>query len=168
MAEYYYWVMIPHTFESPMYYISYGTSALAAMDILAMSVEDRDAAIDCYMHLTTYHGDEGFREVLDDVGLPDIFEDGVIEDISIAVADYAGYGPESKKPEAIIKKLLADPVLVVSIIIILIVIIIIIVIRIATHSERQARNRMMKQQKKYYKQMRKQQKMYYKQMQMKR
>ncbi|SCY63828.1 Oligoendopeptidase F [Lachnospiraceae bacterium XBB2008] len=168
MAEYYYWVMIPHTFESPMYYISYGTSALAAMDILAMSVEDRDAAIDCYMHLTTYHGDEGFREVLDDVGLPDIFEDGVIEDISIAVADYAGYGPESKKPEAIIKKLLADPVLVVSIIIILIVIIIIIVIRIATHSERKARNRMMKQQKMYYKQMRKQQKMYYKQMQMKR
>ena len=163
-AEYYYWVMIPHTFENPMYYISYGTSALAALDILAMSVEDRDAAIDCYMQLTTYHGDEGFREVLEDVGLPDIFEDGIIEDISIAVADYAGYGPESKKPENVLKKLLTDPVLVISTIIMLIVILIIIVIRIATHSERKARNRMMKQQKMYYKQMRKQQKMYYKQM----
>ncbi|MBO4899268.1 MAG: M2 family metallopeptidase [Lachnospiraceae bacterium] len=159
-AQYYFWVMIPHTFESPMYYISYGTSALAALDILAMSVEDRDAAIDCYMHLTTYHGDEGFREVMEDVGLPDIFEEGVIEDISIAVADYAGYGPGSKKPGAILKKLLKDPVLVVSVILTLIVILIIIVIRLSTHAERKARKQMIKQQKLYEKHMREQQKMY--------
>ena len=88
----YAWVGISHTFESPMYYISYATSALAALDLFAMSVDNRQAAIDCYMHLTTYHGVEGFRETLDDVGLPDIFEDGVIEDISIAVKRYGQGG----------------------------------------------------------------------------
>ncbi len=78
----YWWTETPHLFNMPMYYISYTTSGLAAFDLLAVSTEDRNAAIDCYMNLTTHHGEEGFRETLHAVGLPDIFEDGVIENIA--------------------------------------------------------------------------------------
>lgn len=82
------WVYIPHTFDSPMYFVSYGTSALAALDVFAMSTEDRQAGIDCYMNLTTYGWETGYREVLDDVGLPDVFEPSNVEDIAIAIRDY--------------------------------------------------------------------------------
>ena len=40
------WVDVPHTFSSPMYYVSYGTSALAALDIWTIAQEDRQAGID--------------------------------------------------------------------------------------------------------------------------
>ncbi len=78
----FWWTECLHLFEYPMLYISYTTSTLASFDIYAMSTEDWDAAVDCYMKLTTHHGEEGYRETLHEVGLPDIFEDGVIEDIA--------------------------------------------------------------------------------------
>ncbi|MCR4595331.1 MAG: hypothetical protein K5673_00975 [Lachnospiraceae bacterium] len=133
-AEVYYWPEINHTFEQPMYYISYCTSALAALDILAMSEHDRDAAVDCYMNLTTYHGEIPFRETLADVGLPDIFEEGVIEDISIAVREYAGFTPASK-----FLKMLKDPVLIIMAVILLVAAIVIIVVRASTRAERKAK-----------------------------
>ena len=133
-AEVYYWPEINHTFEQPMYYISYCTSALAALDILAMSEHDRDAAIDCYMNLTTYHGEIPFRETLADVGLPDIFEDGVIEDISIAVREYAGITPASQ-----ILKMIKDPVVIVIAVVLLVALIVIIVVRVSTRAERKAK-----------------------------
>ena len=133
-AEVYFWPEINHTFEQPMYYISYCTSALAALDILAMSEHDRDAAIDCYMNLTTYHGEIPFRETLADVGLPDIFEDGVIEDISIAVREYAGITPASQ-----VLKMIKDPVVIVIAVILLVAVIVIIVVRVSTRAERKAK-----------------------------
>lgn len=84
----YSWAFINHIFESPMYYIGYATSALAALDIFAMSTKDRQAGVDCYMNISTYGWDTGYREVLSDVGLPDIFEEENVEDICIAVEDY--------------------------------------------------------------------------------
>jgi len=132
------WVTVTHTFEQPMYYIGYATSALAALDILAMSVENREAAIDCYMHLTTYHGQLGFRETLDDVGLPDIFDDGVVEDISIAVEEYI-----NGKSKISALSVLKDPVLIVSVIIIIAVVIAIICIRAKARKE--MKNRQLQQ-----------------------
>ena len=83
------WVGVPHNFEAPMYYISYCVSALASLDLFAMSVEDRQAGVDCYMYVTTYGWETGFRQMLEEVGIPDIFEEENIEDISIAVSGYA-------------------------------------------------------------------------------
>ena len=84
----YAWGEITHVFETPFYYIAYGTSALAALDIFAMSIEDRQAGVDCYMNVTTYGWDTGYRELIEDVSLPDIFEEGNIEDICVAVSTY--------------------------------------------------------------------------------
>lgn len=84
----YEWHEVIHTFQSPMYYISYCTSALASADIFAMSVEDQQAAIDLYMNITAYSTSTTIRELFEDTGLPDIFEEGTIEDISIAVDQY--------------------------------------------------------------------------------
>lgn len=88
--EDYTWIYVTHTFHSPMYYIAYATSALAALDILAMSVDNRQAAVDCYMTISNFGMDLKFREAIDETGLPDIFEEGNIEDIAIAVEDYIG------------------------------------------------------------------------------
>ncbi len=84
----YAWGEITHVFETPFYYIAYGTSALAALDIFAMSIEDRQAGVDCYMNVTTYGWDTGYRELIEDVSLPDIFDEGNIEDICVAVSTY--------------------------------------------------------------------------------
>ena len=87
--EAYDWVSVSHTFQSPMYYISYATSALAALDIFALSVKDRKKAVDLYMELTTYGLSTSFCTLLDEVGLPDIFEESTIVNITNSTADYA-------------------------------------------------------------------------------
>lgn len=83
------WVDVPHTFSSPMYYVSYGTSALAALDIWTIAQEDRQAGIDKYMELTTYGLTTTYCELLEKCGLKSIFDEGTIQDIAQAVADYS-------------------------------------------------------------------------------
>lgn len=87
--EAYDWVDVPHTFSSPMYYVSYGTSALAALDIWTISQEDRQAGIDKYMELTTYGLTTTYCELLEKCGLKSIFEEGTIREIAQAVSDYS-------------------------------------------------------------------------------
>lgn len=87
--EAYDWVNVSHTFQSPMYYISYATSALSAFDIFGMSLENRENAVDCYLNLTTYGFDTPYRELLDDTGLQDIFEGDSVETIVSEVKAYA-------------------------------------------------------------------------------
>ncbi len=83
------WVDVPHTFSSPMYYVSYGTSALAALDIWTIAQEDRHAGIDKYMELTTYGLTTTYCELLEKCGLKSIFEEETIREIAQAVADYS-------------------------------------------------------------------------------
>ncbi|MCQ2557690.1 MAG: M3 family metallopeptidase, partial [Oscillospiraceae bacterium] len=64
------WMMVPHTFESPFYYISYATSATAALGILAISQENYDEAVSMYNELVDYGNNNGFMETLDVIGLP--------------------------------------------------------------------------------------------------
>lgn len=117
------WVFIPHTFESPMYYISYGTSAMAALDIFAMSCEDRQAAVDCYMNLTTYGWETGYREVLEDVGLPDVFDPDNVEDIAIAIRSYTQDkgGPTNAEVIAITAGIFIGLIFIIVLIIVLVV-----------------------------------------------
>lgn len=74
----YYWVEIPHTFHSPFYYISYATSALAALQIYEMSLQDRQAAVDAYMGISAAKSITPFRETLAACGLEDIFSAGAV------------------------------------------------------------------------------------------
>lgn len=87
--EAYDWVDVPHTFSSPMYYISYATSALAALDIWTIALEDRQAGIDKYMELTTYGLTTTYCELMEECGLKSIFEEGTIREIAQAVSNYA-------------------------------------------------------------------------------
>ena len=87
--EAYDWVKVSHTFQSPLYYVSYATSALAALDIFAMAQEDREQGVLLYMDLTTYGLDTSFCELLEKVGLPDIFEEATIERISNETYEYS-------------------------------------------------------------------------------
>lgn len=78
----YHWVEVPHTFHSPMYYISYATSALAALQIYQMSLEDRQEAIDAYMSISAAKSTVPFRQTLEASGLKDIFAWGTVADIA--------------------------------------------------------------------------------------
>ncbi|MBO5281822.1 MAG: hypothetical protein J6B43_01645 [Lachnospiraceae bacterium] len=83
------WVDVPHTFSSPMYYISYGTSALSALEIWSIALEDRQAGIDKYMELTTYGLSTTYCELMEKCGLKSIFEEGTIQEIAQSVSAYA-------------------------------------------------------------------------------
>lgn len=76
------WVNVSHTYESPMYYISYATSALSALDIWAEALDDRDAAIDSYMKISAVDPDKAYLEGLEACGLRNIFEDGSVKEIA--------------------------------------------------------------------------------------
>ncbi|MEY8336784.1 M3 family metallopeptidase [Lachnospiraceae bacterium 62-35] len=88
------WIRVHHTFESPMYYIGYATSALSSLDIWMESLEDREAAVNKYMHLSALGGSKPYRQVIEECGLQDIFEEGVISGISDAVREIVDQEPE--------------------------------------------------------------------------
>lgn len=69
----YHWVLVPHTFHSPMYYISYATSALAALELYQMSLTNRPAAIEAYVDISKTPSVTPFRTMLDETGLKDVF-----------------------------------------------------------------------------------------------
>ena len=61
----------------PLYYISYATSALAALDIYTLSLENYEQACEKYMQITAFKSYWYFRETIQYVGLPDVFKKGV-------------------------------------------------------------------------------------------
>ena len=72
------WYYVSHTYESPFYYMSYATSALAALDILAIAEENRQDGINVYNAVVKGGFSIGFREDLTANGLYDVFtEDGM-------------------------------------------------------------------------------------------
>ncbi len=123
LDEAYDWVNVSHTFQSPMYYISYATSALAALDIFALAREDRKEAVDLYMTLTTYGLDTPFCELLETVGLPDIFEEKTISTIA---SELDSYTTDLYANGAVMK--LGIKVLVIALAVILVLIAVIVVV----------------------------------------
>ena len=68
---------IPHIFNSPCYYIGYGTSAFTSLDILTLSEKDRHEAVEKYMEITTLPTYAAYCDAIEYVELRDIFEKGV-------------------------------------------------------------------------------------------
>lgn len=64
------WWQVHHTFTSPFYYISYATSATAALGFLMMANEDYDAAVEKYVELIDIGSENGFLETLEMIGMP--------------------------------------------------------------------------------------------------
>lgn len=87
------WALINHNFTLPFYYISYATSAMAAFEIFAESEDDYNSAFDKYMEITKYVQGSGFRNVLEECGLHDVFDEETFKTVSEAVAEnYCGFG----------------------------------------------------------------------------
>ena len=70
----YAWTEIPHTFQSPLYYVSYCTGMLTAWQLLVLSKRDRAAALDAYRSILDRKNGESFREVVRGAGLDDPFD----------------------------------------------------------------------------------------------
>lgn len=81
ITELYSWVDISHIFTSPCYYIGYATSAFSSLDLLTLSQENRYEAVEKYMELTTLPTYAPYCEAIEYVGLRDIFENGIPEEI---------------------------------------------------------------------------------------
>ena len=88
----YIWVDVMHNFESPMYYISYATSLVPALEIFQISLEDRELAIQIYNSVAGSDPELTFEETLAANGLKSPFEEQTIIDIVNAIVDYTGVG----------------------------------------------------------------------------
>lgn len=76
------WVYVSHTFENPLYYLSYAASALAAIQLWDMSQTDLTAAVDAWSALLTRDAAaEGYMTVLPQCGLRLFTEEGAVEDV---------------------------------------------------------------------------------------
>lgn len=67
---------VTHLFEQPGYYISYGVSALPALEMYTIVQTDPDKAISVYDHMSRcscLSGEYGFREVMQSCGFSDYF-----------------------------------------------------------------------------------------------
>lgn len=84
----YNWVLISHTFESPMYYISYATSALSALELFLDAQTDFDGAADTYLNLVAMGTGLGYREAVREAGLSDIFQTGAVSALAQRLQDY--------------------------------------------------------------------------------
>lgn len=83
------WIDVPHTFTSPMYYISYATSALSSLDIYNMACENPDRALDEYMKLLAYHDvNVGYLEVLDKAGFGNFTDESYVENVLSTVMEH--------------------------------------------------------------------------------
>ncbi|MBO4916212.1 MAG: S-layer homology domain-containing protein, partial [Oscillospiraceae bacterium] len=68
-TEMYGWYEVPHTFQSPMYYISYATSAAGALMFWEESQEDYFAAVDHYLAFVAQPGNVSFQDSFKGVNL---------------------------------------------------------------------------------------------------
>ena len=70
----YLWTKIPHLFKAPHYYISYGTSAIGAIELFVEATEDYDAAKEKYLGLVFQQGIDGYSEAVKEAGLTSAFD----------------------------------------------------------------------------------------------
>lgn len=84
----YAWVQVNHTFESPMYYMSYATSALSALELFLDAQSDFDTAADTYLRMVARGTGMGYRAAARSAGLSDIFQAGTVASLSGGVLDY--------------------------------------------------------------------------------
>ncbi|MDO4175966.1 MAG: hypothetical protein Q4D99_00615 [Bacillota bacterium] len=77
----YSWVYIPHTFESPLYYVSYAASGIASLQIWDMSQKDFKEAVKVWENFVTAGPyDRQYLAELDKVGLKKFTDPGVVEE----------------------------------------------------------------------------------------
>lgn len=78
----YSWISISHNFESPLYYISYAVSSLAALQIWDEAQTDQAAAVATWKDVVSRGAyNQGYLAVLSECGLRLFTEPGAVDDI---------------------------------------------------------------------------------------
>ncbi len=83
---------ISHLFEQPGYYISYGVSALAALDIWLTSLDDEEKAVEMYENIAgiACNSDEyQFVSALEEAGFANVLDDRYIKILAEKIEEYA-------------------------------------------------------------------------------
>ncbi len=81
-GENYGWVYVSHTFESPLYYISYAVSALASIQIWSLARQDLSAGVEVWKAvLNTDAYADGYMTVLPECGLRLFTEENAVAEI---------------------------------------------------------------------------------------
>ena len=73
--------MVPHIYHSPLYYISYGTSAFPALRLWIESDTDWEGTLDRYMTLSATGSSEPYRKTLRECEIGDIFQADALPDL---------------------------------------------------------------------------------------
>ena len=82
------WMQVSHNFEDPFYYISYGVSALGALELWTLAQEDWDAAVDRYLTACAMDTEATYySEAIGELGLRDVFAAETYRDVAAAVRE---------------------------------------------------------------------------------
>ena len=81
------WVLISHTFQTPMYYISYAASMVPALELFELAQRDAGAAKAAYFNIITRKSYESLGDVLAQNGLESVFSEGTIARIAEILKD---------------------------------------------------------------------------------
>ena len=84
----YEWMMVPHNYQDPLYYVSYAISALPTLELWELVVEDFDAASELYMELVRCGEGGGYEETLEESGLTSPFTEGYLERLEETLESY--------------------------------------------------------------------------------
>ena len=82
------WVLISHTFQYPLYYISYAVSMVPALELLELSQRDAEAAKTAYFNILMRPQYAELGEELSKNGLGDVFADDTIARIADILETY--------------------------------------------------------------------------------
>lgn len=82
------WVLISHTFQTPMYYISYAVSMVPALELFDLAQSDMDSAKNAYFNIITRKSYETLGDVLKRNGLASVFDKNTIREIASILKEY--------------------------------------------------------------------------------
>lgn len=76
------WVLISHTFQTPLYYISYAVSMVPALELYELSHDDPAGARNAYFNIVQRAPSDQLEDVLEKNGLSSVFADATMQQIA--------------------------------------------------------------------------------------
>ncbi len=82
------WVELPHNYTSPMYYISYATSAVPVLDLWIKSMNDMSGAVELYKKIADCNMYTPYIETAEKCGLATLFDKEALKEIAYQTEYY--------------------------------------------------------------------------------
>ena len=90
------WVENAHNFQNPLYFISYATSALSALDLWFLYLDRPREAKEVYLELSALSLSLPYRAAVEEVGLRDIFDRETVPALAETLEGYLDGKPVSR------------------------------------------------------------------------